>query len=82
MQNQLKYFHKKVARHTSNLSTYLGQGILGCVVMWQGTNICCLHLHLVDRGSKVLPHVGILSHHCMASQPRRPQFESSSLWKE
>jgi len=41
------------------------------------TGPCCLCLWGDDRGSMVLQNVGILHHYYMATQPRRPHFESS-----
>jgi len=35
---------------------------------------CCFHFHPEDAGGSPLKHY-------MASQPRRPQLESSPLWK-
>jgi len=45
---------------------------------------CCLHLqvlHHEDGGSMDLWNVGTLLEHYTASQPRRPQRETSPPWK-
>jgi len=40
-----------------------------------------VHLHPEDGGSMGLWNAGILPQHYTASQPRRPQTETSSSWK-
>jgi len=53
------------------------QGLLGlwcCVVLGQDTN-------LPVGSNKVFQNVGIIPQHYTASQPRRPQLESSPPWK-
>jgi len=46
-------------------------------------NVCIItiFIHPENGGSMNLWNVGILPQHCMASQPRRPQLETSPVWK-
>jgi len=50
-----------------------------CDVSGHGLLVC----DAIQRcgGTKVLWNIGILSHHYSASQPRRPQPESSVPWQ-